>query len=247
MAVVVGDNGRGSLVYRSANGIGISESEKNKADLLDHELIKSFCQLEKDPVFQGLLNQNEKCEVYWKIGKLLNHLLKKANLTAVEKPYFFLNAEFRAPSCFIKKNRSINRQHLVYCFRLGNYPKELAEKLKWSEWSFLFDRSGINQEPRFDDWFSQTMKKFPNEFNRKTVRLFGKILNTILFKIETSDLQDIELNRCYETALAVCRKLLRKKNESPKDIVGKLKNYHTKIADVMAGDLSSSEFALLIN
>ena len=245
MAVVIGDSGRGALVYRSVRGIEVTDAEKRQAEELDGTIQKRLKKLEEQIVADGINDLREKAELYWRLGQALQDLLVHSNLVGAETPYFFQNVEYRAPKVFEaqKTSRGANRQHLVYCFRLGKYRKEIALKLKWSEWSYLFDRSGINQELRFDKWFSSAIDKHPGLFDRKTVRLLGKVLHIFFSKTETADLSDVELYRCYDAALLFCKRIQNKAPaDEEDDVIQRLLTRRNLIAQVMDARISPETF-----
>jgi|ETNmetMinimDraft_16_1059900.scaffolds.fasta_scaffold09745_2 hypothetical protein len=238
MAVVVGDNDRGAREYRSVNGLDISHEEREQADKLDISITETLEALKNEFSTGEKSGAREKVSMYWKLGHVLHCLLEEANLVAAEKPYFFLNVKCRAPEMFDAKDRGPKRQHFVYCYRLASYPKDTAELLKWSEWSYLFDSSGINSEPRFDSWFSCALTADKCFFDRTKVRLLGKVLNSFFSRMETADLSDEEIVRCYEAAKSFCQVAAEKGDSSlTKHALEKLKKNRLVLAQVMNGKM----------
>lgn len=225
MAVVIGQSDSGARIYRSVNGIDVSSHEQAKADKLDNNIMSSLLSLVSELTSDGYLDKKEKVAMYWKLGKLTNSLLSTSALVPAEMVYFFDNVKLRMPDQFSREDRGPNRQHLKYCHRLGTYDESTALALKWSEWSYLFDLSHINNEDRFDAWFNDNLGKDPDFFHRERVRLMGKVLNVFFYKVETSDLSEQELKRCYDETKVLC---IQFKNDSPVEIKTKLSSFKKK-------------------
>lgn len=221
MAVVVSQSENGDKIYRSANGVDISVVEKDNADDLDQKIVSSFEHLINELVSKSYFEKREKVKIYWLLGKLTNSLLFDAALPKSEVSYFFENIKLRLPKNLAAKDRGPNREHIKYCHRLGTYDESTATTLKWSEWVYLFDSASINNETRFDKWFNMVLKEESSFFDRTNVRLIGKILNTFFYRLETSDLSDVELERCYCEAKRLCGRV---KNDSSDQIKTSLKN-----------------------
>jgi hypothetical protein len=244
----------GKKIYRSLSGPGISEAEKTKADELDSLLKQKITDFVKKLERKKSTPQKEKrksVDVYWQLGKILQEILDTPGLVKpAEKPLFWKNVQIHVPDSFVKKDRSQRRIHLEYCYWLARVPKEIAERMSWSEWGYLFDARSVNRK-KFRHWFYKKMKQEPEELNRRSIRLFIQCLNNTLGKIETSDLTDEELNRCYEAAWELRRRLLSLSNElnfsqlkqlNAKIREGIKKNY-TKIGEVMVNKITADSFA----
>lgn len=246
MAVVIGQSDSGARIYRSVNGIDISSHEQDTADRLDQNILSSLRSLVDELRDSGSLNKKEKVESYWRLGKLTNSLLINSELLPAESSYFFENVKLRLPQALFAEDRGPNRQHLKYCHRLGGYDESTALTLKWSEWSYLFDSASINSEIRFDAWFNDALEKDSAFFDRERVRLMGKVLNTFFHRIETSDLSDDELMRCYDQAKVFC---IQFKNDSSGDIKMKLSNLKKQkmlIAQIIDGRICGEELYKVI-
>lgn len=242
MAVVIGLSENGARIYRSVNGIHVSPEERECADLLDTKVEYQFKSLENKLTNNGAFKQKEKVKVYWEYGNLINSLLNSSGLVQAELPYFFENVKLHVPDSMKPKDRGPNRQHIKYCYRLGKYDQNTALKLKWSEWSYLFDSASINAEERFDSWFNNELSKKPELFDRNCVRLLGKTLNTMLRNIETSDLSDEEIENCYHVTEQFCE--TAKRDEFPSNVSKKLKVLSQNknfIIRVMNGSISGED------
>lgn len=246
MAVIVKEDEKGVMTYRSMNGLAISSFEKEEAEILDQKINTSLRDLENELEKAGYPEKREKVEIYWGLGKLTNSLLSSAALPKAEVRYFFDNIKLRLPDLFVKKNRGSNRDHVKYCHRLGTYDKSTALALKWSEWVYLFDSSSIKSEIRFDKWFNNALKEDPNFFDRKNVRLIGKLLNNFFYKLETSDFLDKELERCYCEAKVMCTQFQNNSSEEIETKLSNLKKNRMLVAKIIDGRLSGQELYGLI-
>ena len=246
MAVVVSLSEQGARIYRSMNGMETTESEKERANLLDDKLIEGLKTLKTKLDKDGILAKKEKVVAYWELGNLLIKLSHKADLDRTEAPYFFENAKLRLPEQLNAVDRGPNRQHIKYCYRLGKYSESTAKTLKWSEWSYLFDSSSINSEERFDSWFNEAIKNNAKFFDRKSVRLLGKLLNNFFHNIETADLTDTEILNCYEVALKLCNYLREESSTSITEKLKLLKKQRVLMIEVMNGKLDASELLALL-
>ena len=160
MTVIVKYDQEGKPQYRSGKGIGSTEAERARARQLDALLKKDLTSLKQRLIKAGLLKKNTQgnVELYWELGNLLRKVFFDSQLIdASEKHLYWLNARLHVPEELLTKDRGPNRLHLEYCFRLAVFPKDKAVRMKWGEWVYLFDRSGINREQRFDKWFEEKM------------------------------------------------------------------------------------------
>lgn len=218
MAIVVEYDDKGNRITSSIEGVGISDSEREKAYKLDklvqEELKKLGRRLAKSKTTHRTGNKN-KAGAYWEFGTILRKIFFGSGLIApAEQPLYWLNIKLHAPKELLAKDRGLNRIHVAYCFRLASYPKDIAFKREWSEWVYLFDSPSINKEPRFDRWNEAKMEAEPEYATRENTRLFVQCLNSMLKDIETSDLTDEELLRCYEGAWRLSIKILQNFKET---------------------------------
>ena len=212
MAVVVNYDENGNPITRSLSGVGVSDSEREKAYKLDQLLQEEFLKLINELKLSKKMPKTSgkgKVEAYWELGNVLRRVFFESGLIEpVEKPLYWLNVELHIPKELLSKNRGANRIHVEYCFRLAGYPKAISLDRKWSEWSYLFDSSTINKESRFDKWDEYKIENEPEYAKRENIRLFALCINSILKDIETKDLTNAELTRCYDGAWSLSLKLL---------------------------------------
>jgi len=254
MTVIVKYDQEGKPQYRSARGVGSTEAERARARQLDALLKKELTSLKQRLIQARLLKKNAKgnVELYWELGNVLWKVFFDSQLIdASEKHLYWLNARLHVPEELLTKDRGPNRLHLEYCFRLAGFPRGKAMRMKWGEWVYLFDRSGINREQRFDKWLEEKMQDEPDKFSRDDIRILAQTINGLLGNKETKDLLDEQLRRCYEAAWFIKENFRKKAKELPNDElkealkVGIEKNY-TKLGEVINGTQEAVAFALCV-
>jgi hypothetical protein len=254
MTVIVKYDQEGKPQYRSAKGIGSTEAERARARQLDALLKKELTSLKQRLTQTRLLKKNAKgnVEIYWELGNVLRKVFFDSQLIdASEKHLYWLNARLHVPEELLAKDRGPNRLHLEYCFRLAGFPKDIATRMKWGEWVYLFDSPGINREERFDNWLEAKMQNEPNKFSRDDIRFLAQSINRLLGNKETKDLSDEQLRRCYEAAWFIKENFSKKAKELPNDElkealkVGIEKNYK-KLGEVINGAQEPAVFASLV-
>lgn len=254
MTVIIKYDQEGKPQYRSAKGIGSTEAERERARQLDALLKKDLIGLKQRLTKEGLFTKKAKgnVDVYWELGNILRKVFFGSQLIDIsEKHLYWLNARLHTPKELLGKDRGPNRLHLEYCFRLAAFPKNKATRMKWGEWSYLFDRSGINREQRFDKWLEEKMQVEPDKFSRDDIRILAQTINGLLGDKETTDLSDDQLRRCYETAWVVKDYFKKKAKEIPNNELkealraGIKKNY-AKFGKVIEGIQEPVAFALLV-
>lgn len=242
--------------YQKIGAIGTSQSEREQADRLDARLEKRVIQLVKRLNDKGLMpkKQGKGCLLtYWELGRALCEVAESDDFPhKAELPLLWRNAKMYLPKKVLYKKRGPYREHLWYCFRLGGYPRKLAQKMKWGEWVTIFDSSGINQEKRFDDWFNHTIAKQKGLVSRELIRIFAPFVNTMLCNIDISDLSDGELFNCYEAAWHLTFMCSDKRSSTSeakfdrKHIQKSIESNLGLLDAVMDGSMSSYEYATSI-
>lgn len=254
MTVIVKYDKEGIPQYRSAKGVGSTEAERARARQLDDLLKKELAKLKKRLAKSEALKKNAKGNVslYWELGNVLRKIFYEAGLIdASEKHLYWLNARLHVPEQLMAKDRGPNRMHLEYCFRLAGFAKDKAMKMKWGEWVYLFDSPGINREQRFDKWLETKMQSERNKFCRDDIRILAQSVNKLLGNIETKDLKDEQLARCYEVAWSIKEIFRYKGRDLPNDELKKalkkgIRENYTKLGMVIEGTQEAIAFASLV-
>ena len=184
MAIVTGITEKGEKSYRSIKNLGfISDKDILKADKLDDLISKKIKSFLKEHNLKG--NRKSRVSDYWNFGEMLRELFFDSGLVDKnEKELFFVNVRLHMdkvadifPKNDIKRNRNIPKQF----FKLAGYPFEIATRIEWAQWSFLFDYPYLMESTGFDKWFSQILKSDKYKFNEGFTRLWAESF-ILLFK-----------------------------------------------------------------
>ena len=242
-------------IYQSLGSLGSTQEDRRRADKLDQVLEQRISRLLKDLKRKGLTPEKAgkgSAATYWEVGRALHDVADNRKLLdKAELPLFWQNAKMYIPAELRYRERGPYREHLWYCYRLGSYPKELADKMSWGEWVTIFDSTGINQELRFDVWFKAKLSEQQEHVGRNWIRMFAPCVNAMLGNIYTHDLSESELVFCYEAAWQVIREahtLQHKRDNKGSYLVGRrelqasIKCNLALLGGVMEGTLSAAEY-----
>lgn len=242
--------------YQKIGGVGTSQAEREQADRLDLRLEKRVTKLIADLHQKGLMpKQQGKAGLltYWEVGCALREVAESDDFPQkAELPLLWRNAKMYLPKEVLYKERGPYREHLWYCYRLAGYPKELAHKMKWGEWVTIFDSSGINEEPRFDNWFQQKLSNQEERIERTQIRMFAPCVNKLLGDVDVNSLSDSELFNCYEAGWQIASIWHSRKISDPNYVAERtgvqrsIEENFAVLDKVMDGGVSPSDFALQI-
>jgi hypothetical protein len=250
MTVIVNYDDKGNPTFRSSKGLGSSDEDRENARTLDKLILAKLGLLKSKLQKNKIIGTKSKAnvEAYWELGLVLRDILNNSFLVdPSEKSLFWLNVNMRLPEELKAQDRGPNRIHVEYCYRLSGIDKKMALLLNWGEWVFLFDSPTINKEHRFDVWFSKKLIDNKRLLQRQDIRHFVQHLNSMLEKLETSDLQDDQLFRCYEVAWELQKNWKTKPSnvddEPLKSLLKKSISAHrTDFVMLVTGDMSASEY-----
>ena len=240
--------------YQATGSVGISQSEREQADRLDAKLKKRLEKLANSLTTKNLMPQKKgkgTLLAYWELGNALRDVTQnKSDFPyEAELPLLWQNAKMYLPQELLYRDRGPYREHLWYCYRLGGYPKNLVQKMKWGEWVTIFDSPGINQEPRFDQWFEEKLTLQKKTVAREQIRMFAPCVNKLLCNIDIHALSKAELLNCYEATWQIALRWHAKKISEP-DYTDKRENIQKRIEGgftildkVMEGTVSPDDFA----
>jgi hypothetical protein len=240
--------------YQSLGSIGISSQEQQQADRLDERLKKRVEELVKLLTNERAMPEKKgegTLRVYWELGRCLRDVVESKDFVNIaELPLLWRNAKMYIPEELLYKDRGPYREHLWYCYRLGGYLMDTVMKMKWGEWVTIFDSSGINQEPRFDKWFNNTLSKNEENISRERIRIFAPCVNAMLGNIDYQDLSENALFNCYEAAWHVSYMVSENKVSGMKidrkHIQNRIDNKLVLLDSVMEGSMTSYEYAATI-
>lgn len=242
--------------YQSIGGTGSTTAEREKADQLDKILEKRMGELVIELTYSKLMPEAKgkgSLLTYWTLGKALLDVASHTELfREAELPLLWRATNgMYLPDQLKYAERGPYREHLWYCFRLASYPKILAEKMYWGEWVTIFDSSGINQEPRFDNWFQEKLKFVKGRVSREQIRVFVPCVNEMLCNIHIPDLTQDELFYCYEAAWQIMehwqiKSRVKKYRVGRTDLQKAIEMELGKLDAVMSGEVGPIDYAIMI-
>jgi len=243
--------------YKTIGKVELSQADCAQADRLDSKLARRINGLVELLNKIGLMPSKKgkgALMAYWEVGKALRDVTsnEKDFPYGAELPLLWRNAKIYLPEELLYKERGPHREHLWYCYRLGGYAKKLMKKMRWGEWVTIFDSPGINQEPRFDEWFRDKLISQKKPLPREQIRMFTPCINKLLGNIDIHELTVSELFNCYEAAWQIASIWYARKTTDPsysckRDEVQKSIIDNLVLLDkVMDGALVPSEFALQV-
>jgi hypothetical protein len=187
----------------------LSSELRRQADQLDSRVHTQIQHLETELVAAGLLDvpipatgsvkARGGVPLWHRVGRELVRIAKEAGVRSVRERRWLWEAidNLYASERLKRASRGKTRMHFEYCFRLAQYPLELASKMNWSEWVYFFDSLTVREEPRADKWL-KTRLEAESALDRRTFRRFTENLNRRIRKMDTSILSTRELFDLYD-------------------------------------------------
>ena len=247
MAIVTNIGDSGVYIYRSVNGLGIPDEEKEFAQIIDQAIEQGLSSLNNE--IKKMKLGKEKVIIYWKFGHLIRKIFEDYKVLNSELSYFFMNVRFRAKpyDLFLAEDRG-GRSHILYCYRLGKYPYNKAVAMKWSEWSYLLDSPGGD---KFDDWFGVKLDEESKKLTRPYVRFLAQTINAILKNFDISDFEKDELERCYEGAWNIALYVVYglsdiSVDDAKKTVKIKIGQDLISLSQLISGEKSAQEYRMAI-
>ena len=236
--------------YESLGKVGSTLVERDKADKLDKILgrhIKALEQLLREKKLMPDYVGKGSLLTYWNVGRALRSVTSHSELfNDAELPLLWRAAKMHIPKELLYKDRGPYREHLWYCYRLAGYPKRVAQKMNWGEWVTIFDSPGINQEPRFDEWFCEKLRTEKGRLNRGELRVFAPCVNRMLGDIDIQELEVDELFNCYDAAWQLMKHSQSEKDNKPisrKELQRGIESLLGRLDQVMDGKLPPGDYA----
>jgi hypothetical protein len=188
----------------------LSSELREQADRLDSRLRKQIEHLETNLIAGGLLDAHipatgsikprGSVTLWHAVGRELVRIAKEAHVGSARERRWLWEAidNLYASERLKRASRGKTRMHFEYCFRLAQFPLELASKMNWSEWVYFFDSLTVREEPRADKWLRGRLQA-ESTLDRRTFRRFTENLNRRIRKMDTSILSTRELFDIYDT------------------------------------------------
>lgn len=201
MAILVYKNN--TPEYLSASG-AVTDEQKKKALDLHEELKSSIAALETNFYKAGIVYKegikNDALRVWYRIGKLLNHIAKKYGILGTTDEIYFWPAIYNYVSKNIQKKsppknyRDLYRNHFKRCSILANYNWITVKRVgTWAEWRDLLDNKTLLIDERVLKW---TIKKIIKlHIGHKEFRPFLHNLRRGVKRYNTGIFDDQELEK----------------------------------------------------
>lgn len=218
-AIIVNKNPNGTPRTIRSSSVPLTQALRKKAESLDTYLAREIPAIEGRLARTGLIpkripkrgdaKSRADVKVWHAVGAALDRICKQRNVSGVRQRRWVWEAiaNIHATDRILRASRGPARNHLEYCFRLGQFPRELAVQLRWAEWVYFFDSLTVRQERRADKWLLLLLQR-EQELDRKLFRRFSENLNKKLRKKDTSVLTDSELFKIYDSTWVATKAIL---------------------------------------
>lgn len=127
------------------------------------------------------------------LGKALEELLVKEQIPPRERIFFWQEIDSFTENDQ-KAFRGSNRHNYEMCYRISQYPFDVACKLNFRTWQSFLDRINLWDDDRFIYWLARSNKHKKNMY----VREFGMMLDYIKKEKDTIVYSHSEINDLYE-------------------------------------------------
>jgi hypothetical protein len=175
-----------------------------QAEELDRDLRVRMESLQASLERQGLVDGASgrgSVELWYAVGKALDAIVRSHEIKGIRYRRWLWDALDNIPAgeALKRARRGRTRLHFEYCYRLAQFPENVAKKMNWSEWVYFFDSPTVRDEPRADQWLAATVEAEP-QIDRQTFRRFAEALNSRIKRKDTTVLSDRELFAHYQAA-----------------------------------------------
>ncbi len=189
--------------------IPLTTELSRQAERLDSKLHKKMEAVEAKLIGEGLLDQEVpragtpksrgSVELWHAFGKQLSGLVQEEHIKGPrERRWLWESLENLHTTERVKRaSRGRTRMHFEYCYRLAQFPPEVAKKMNWSEWVYFFDSLTVREEPRADRWLRRKIQDVTS-VDRKMFRRFTETLNQRIRRMDTSVLSEREVSTLYD-------------------------------------------------
>lgn len=205
-AIITEKHAHGRVNFKS--NAPLTADLQKQAEAFDRYLGTRVAEIIRELRYEGLLKPKGKIQrtdegsvrLWHSLGTKLRKICDEAGIQGRrERRWLWEALENVYPTDPIRRvSRGKGRIHFEYCYRLSQFPIELAKQLHWSEWVTFFDSKTVREEERIDLWLLELMKK-GTIISRANFRLFVQNLNKRVRKLDTSELSSEELYSIYDS------------------------------------------------
>jgi len=181
-----------------------TEAMAAQAEQLDIDLRTKMDELERSLRKKGLLekaNRKGSVQLWYAVGNALSDIVDRYEIRGPRYRRWLWDALDNIPAGedLKRARRGRTRLHFEYCYRLAQFPEDLATRMNWSEWVYFFDSPTVREEPRADAWLKRLIES-ETTIDRRAFRRFSEILNSHIKRRDTSVLSEDELFAQYQAA-----------------------------------------------
>ncbi len=91
---------------------------------------------------------------------------------------------------------------------MAGFPYNVAESVKWAQWSYLFDNTYLIDSTRFNNWFKEILESGEYEFNESFTRLWAESFNLLFNKVDLSEWSEKEFIKALFCTLAIIENIV---------------------------------------
>ena len=159
------------------------------AEKLDKDLAQRMARLEKALIREGQIDEaippigstkpRGSVELWYTVGSELRSIVDAYDIRGARERRWLWEAlsKLHATERINRVSRGRTRQHFEYCYRLAQFPLDIARKMYWSEWVYFFDSLTVREEPRADRWLESKLEG-DRSLDRPSFRRFTETLNS---------------------------------------------------------------------
>ncbi|MDQ6758006.1 MAG: hypothetical protein M3004_13850 [Bacteroidota bacterium] len=183
-----------------------SEAKKRDNDL--NELLKK--EIKRFISISNIVHEKKnRVRLYWTVGNILRNILDNSGLVDQrDKSLFFSNARLHLDTkIFPESDLSKRRNIPEHFYKLSGYREDLAVKVNWTAWSYLFDSPIIINNKKFDEWFQNILATNNYEFDQAFSRIWAQSFTTLFKDIDLRNWGDEEFLKPIRCTLEIVQRM----------------------------------------
>lgn len=243
----------GQVRYESnVYSFGQMPSEAKNRDNALNELLKK--EIKKFVLQSGIVDEKKnRVRFYWMVGKILRDIFHNSGLVDErDKSLFFSNARLHLDTkIFPESDLSKRRNIPEHFYKLSGYREDLAVKVNWTAWSYLFDSPIIINNRRFDEWFQNVLETNKYEFDQAFSRIWAQSFTTLFKGIDLRNWSDEEFLKPIRCSLEIVQRMKESgidisATETRDKLKKNLRDHKKKFILLTMGKVKEEEFIQII-